>query len=117
MGENQFIENDKKMIKAPMDAYALSNAVIKCLTNLSGKVAKLDDMMCFKDTYFIGLDMGHRYDHKNAAESYTQLVMSLIDIAGTIITSESVSSLPLNEALSPFATINILNQIKNTHRK
>ncbi len=100
-----------------MDDYALSNAVIKCLTNLGGKVAILDDMMCPKDTYFIGIDMGHRYDHKNAAESYTQLVMSLIDTAGTIITSKSVSSLPLNEALSPFATINILNRIKNTISK
>ncbi len=107
----------KQVIKTPMDDYALSNAVIKCLTNLGGKVAILDDMMCPKDTYFIGIDMGHRYDHKNAAESYTQLVMSLIDTAVTIITSKSVSSLPLNEALSLFATINILNQIKNTISK
>jgi hypothetical protein len=43
--------------------------------------------------------------------------MSLIDTAVTIITSKSVSSLPLNEALSLFATINILNQIKNTISK
>ena len=48
----------KQVIKTPMDDYALSNAVIKCLTNLGGKVAILDDMMCPKDTYFIGIDMG-----------------------------------------------------------
>lgn len=45
----------KQVIKTPMDDYALSNAVIKCLTNLGGKVAILDDMMCPKDTYFIGM--------------------------------------------------------------
>jgi hypothetical protein len=84
-----------------LDNFALSNFALNCLKRLGGIPAILQLPSTLNQTIFVGIDLGHQ--HIDINNKFTILALSFVSHTGEILHEETISNLPLNEALAPRA--------------
>ena len=100
-----------QIIQLPADVHRLSNFAVKCLYKMGAKVALLHDLGLPKDSYIIGLDMGHWHGNKDNP-GFSTLVMVFFNILGEQLFVSKIEDLPLNEALQTEYLILALEKFK-----
>ena len=100
-----------QIIQLPADVHRLSNFAVKCLYKMGAKVAHLHDLGLHKDSYIIGLDLGHFHGNK-ANPGFSTLVMVFFNVRGEQIFVSKLDGLPLNEALQDEYIISALAKFK-----
>lgn len=89
----------------------LSNFVCKCLEKLGGVVTAISDTHVSKESYFIGIDLGHT---TVGDEKFSNLAMTIFDKRGLLISTHIEKELPRKENLIEDDCIRSFQQLSTT---
>lgn len=106
-------------IKYPVDDFMLSNFVVKVLSKLNAKISALKEMFVPKDSYFIGIDLGHNHGVARNTKKSSTIVFTVYNVSGELIWRHVEKDLKLDESLQKDCITFIFEQFKKTitHRK
>lgn len=86
-----------------VENYKIDNFVVQCITKMGGTLSILNNINTSRNTYFVGIDLGHSHDG-------SILGLSLISNRGELLYSHTANC-ARNEVIDPFALKTLVNEL------